>query len=229
MHMFAFPGPVKGGNLRNVLFWGVIAVWLLHVVFVSFDMLQQSSASSQLAKLFDVDREHNVPTAYNGLLLLASGLAAMAISRKKQRKFGKLFWASTGLLFSYMAVDEVLILHEQSALPIRELLSIGNESIFFHAWVLIVMPLIVVLGLSLLVIWHLHKRLLSAVQKRLLVLMFFYATGVILLEILGTRLYSQTELYRLGAVLAEELLEITMASIILYTLAVELSRKSVHK
>lgn len=189
---------------------------LLHIVFTLGAHFAPDSWFAAHVDWFDLDDEHNVPTVYNGLLWGASAFMILLLAIRPQKLISRLRWGFLSLLFFYFAFDEILVIHEHLAAPVRKLLHIGNGSVFYHAW--IVPALIVAVGITLLYKLTANKPRPSAEQKTILKLVIILAFGVISLEAIGTQLYFSQLYYKLGPVMIEELFEMGMISLMLYKL-----------
>ena len=204
--------------IARVLLVNVIVLGILHFISVAIELYAPNNGLVSYTKLFDLDREYNVPTFYSSLLLLTMGLTAGYLGLKVKHFYHKAFWIGFSLFFTYWAVDEALVLHERLAGPIREMLQIGYDSVFYHAWVLVAIGLIGLLGVVVLLFFHFRMPALTKDQGNLLLTLLIFMSGIVLLEILGTKLYGNPHLYRLGIVPLEELFEIGMGSFLLFKL-----------
>ncbi len=204
--------------IARVLLVNIIVLGLLHFASVAIELYAPNYLSVNYTKLFDLDREYNVPTFYSGMLLLTIGIAAWKLRLEAKRFYHKTFWTGFTLFFTYWAIDEVFVLHEQLAKPIREMLQIGYDSVFYHAWVLVAMGLISLLGIFILMYHHFKISPLIKKQGNLLVMLMIFMSGIVLFEILGTKVYGNPQLYRFAMVPLEELFEIGMGSYLLVKL-----------
>lgn len=204
--------------IPRLLLVNILTLGVLHVVTTVASLEYPASSLASVAFWFDLDQEYNLPTYYSGLVLGSIAFCAWKLRKKARLPSRKYFWIFLSALFAYWALDEVLVIHEQTAEPLRNLFSIANESLYYHAWVMLALPLVALLGGVLLFIYHLKNRPITKQQLGLISLIFFFMTGVIVLEVLGTQVYSNVYVYRLVAVPAEELFEIGMASFILVKL-----------
>lgn len=201
-----------------------ILIAVLHIFAVRADMSQ--GASSFSTKLFDLDQEYNMPTFYTSLILLLCAVQAFQIAMLYVRKGARLVWWGVSCIFLYLSLDEAFIIHEQAAVPIRSLLAIDNLSFFYHAWVL---PAILFIGVfGALLLYMRKKQNVHITKNKAVTLLFFLACAVVLIEIIGTRLYQNQFAYRYGAVFAEEMLEIGITSIV-YIELVKQKRKLSRK
>lgn len=172
----------------------------------------------EISQIFDLDNEKNVPTVYSGILLGCSAFICLVLVSQNNRKSEKARWIFLGLLFFYLAFDEILVIHETFGEPIRNFFSITAGNVFYHAWVLpALLVTALIIGLALIIK---DRDQISKLQKKVLLYTAILATGVILLEIIGTKLYFSEKIYKLGPVLLEEMFEISMVSFILFKLTI---------
>lgn len=204
--------------IARVLLVSVVVLAILHLISVAIELYAPDHSLVTYAKLFDLDREYNVPTFFSGILLIAIGLTAWNLRLGAKHLSHKIFWIGFALFFAYWAIDEVLVLHERLAEPIREMLQIGYDSLFYHAWVLVALGLISLLGIFILIYYRFKMPPLTKKQGNLLIVIFIFMSGIVGLEILGTKIYGSPELYRFGIVAIEELFEIGMGSYLLIKL-----------
>jgi len=103
----------------------------------------------KLVKLFYVELELNVPTFFSMSLLLFAGLllAMIAALTKKQGGSHVLAWTMLSNGFLLMAFDEVVSVHERLIEPMRTVLGEENLGIFYFAWVVPAIALVLFLAL----------------------------------------------------------------------------------
>ena len=102
-----------------------------------------------LVPLFDVNTEYNIPTFFSVLLSLFSALllTVIALLNMKQRTPHVSKWAILSFGFIFMAYDEAFKVHEKLIRPMRSLLGDSNLGVFYYAWVIPGIALVLVLGL----------------------------------------------------------------------------------
>lgn len=171
---------------------------------------------SKFGKIFDMDSERNVPTVYTGLVLGCCAFVSLLSLQLSRSKIQKFVWILLSGFYFYLAFDEILIIHETFASPVRELLSIEGGNVFYHAWVVPAAGIAIAFGMVAFYLMSKHK--ISQHQKNILILTLALIAGVIFLEIIGTKLYFSPLLYKLGPVFVEEMLEVSLLSLILYRL-----------
>ncbi len=161
-----------------------------------------------LIPLLSLDKENNIPTTYAFILLVISGLLFLLIANIKRlerdasaRKFRFL-----GFLFLYIAVDEISSLHELLTEPLKDLWHF--EGIFYHAWIVVVIPLLVLLTVYL---WRFYFALPKEFRIRLAAAAVIFLSGALGFEILeGLYASNHGRLNAVNALLAtvEESLEL---------------------
>lgn len=208
-------------KLRWALIGFLSILTFLHIIFVLIDMDNAQTYLKSWVWLFDFDSEYNLPSSYNGLLLAGSGTAAWWLAWRHSRHIQGYWWLALGILFFYLSFDEVLLIHEQIAMPIRAALGLDNSSPFFHAWVIPAICLIIIMGLYLLYVFT-RKGGFGFAPNKIILYVFLLATGVIAIEVIGTRTYVDIAFYRLVSVPIEEGYEIALSSVIFYNMLKEL-------
>ena len=143
-----------------------------------------------LVQLFYVDAEQNIPTFFSALLLLFAALLLAIITRLKrnQKATYVLHWATLALGFLLMAADEILSQHERLVEPIRKLLGGGDLGVFYFAWIIPGIELVLVLALFFLkFLLHLPAK----TRLAFLIAATLYIGGAIGFELVGGR-YSES-------------------------------------
>ncbi|MBC8452436.1 MAG: hypothetical protein H8D65_01105 [Spirochaetes bacterium] len=132
-----------------------------------------------LIPLFNLDGEKNFPTIYSTVLLAASAFLFFFLSKqartediRSSRKFKFL-----GGVMAFVALDEISSIHELLTTPVKEL---GNfDGVFFHSWVIVFIPLLLLLFL------YLFKFIFSQPKEfrnGLILAAFLYVSGALGLE-----------------------------------------------
>jgi hypothetical protein len=188
---------------------------LLHAFFTWPEHIPAS-----LSRLFDVDREGNLPSWFSAsqLLLLALVMAAAAFAAKKHR-FVWVFCAAAAL---FLSADEASALHELAGSAAGDLFENARAGSMLrklasfpsYYWALIYVPIAAPLGVA--VLWHLWRDL-GENRNGVLVGAAVFVTGAVLLDYLeghyGNDQHARIPIYLGGArylfdiFLIEELLE----------------------
>jgi hypothetical protein len=169
-----------------------------------------------LVWLFDVDAEKNIPTVFSTLLLLFAALllAVITVLERKQTCSPVSQWALLSFGFLFMAADEAWSLHERLNNPVSKLLGDGNFGIFYYAWVLPGIALVLVLALCFL---RFLLRLPAKTKRTFIIAATLYIGGAIGVELIGGRfiaLHKTPNLTYSMIVTVEESLE--MAGVIIF-------------
>ena len=117
-----------------------------------------------IAKMFFLDSERNVPTAFSAFLLLsAAALLVLITLLERQRRARVLHWAVLAGGFVLMAIDEAWSFHESLTPPVRGML--GNEGlgVYYYAWVIPALIFVAVAAVFFLgFLWRLPARTRAA-------------------------------------------------------------------
>lgn len=172
------------------------AVWLLLVLVSLGGQVARSvlGDSYRLPPIFNVDREQNVPTYFTVLLMLLAALllGVIAVLQRKQRAPHVSKWAILSFGFVLMAYDEAFQVHETLNRPIRALMGDGNLGLFFFAWVIPGLAVVVILGLFFV---RFLRYLPATTRRAFLMAATLYLGGAIGAELIGGR---HVELHGLG-------------------------------
>lgn len=139
-----------------------------------------------LMRLLNVDVEWNIPSFFSVLMLLFAALllAVVTALERKQSRAHALHWTVLTLGFLFMAVDELVSMHEKLILPLRRVL--GNEEfgVFYFAWVIPGMAIVVGAGLFFL---KFLLRLPGRTKRSFIIAGLLYVGGVIGIELIAGR------------------------------------------
>ncbi|MBK8181953.1 MAG: hypothetical protein IPK63_03150 [Candidatus Competibacteraceae bacterium] len=139
-----------------------------------------------LVPLFNVNNERNIPTFFSVLLMIFAALllAVIFILNRKRKVPDVSKWLILSLGFLFMAYDEAFQIHEMLNIPFRNLLNNPNLGIFYFAWVIPGIILVLVLVLFFL---KFLLRLPAKTRFAFLLAGTLYLSGSIGLEFLGGR------------------------------------------
>ena len=156
-------------------------------------------------RLFDVNREANIPTWFSSLLLILNAfiLAIIAVRTKAQQGPYHTQWFVLAAIFLYLSIDESALLHEMTEKPVRT--ALGVSGYLYFAWIIPALCFLVVLGI------YLRRFLFDLPNKtRWLFLLAgaVYVGGAVGMESIGSNIFAsnpwnKTMAYRLWATLEE--------------------------
>ena len=170
----------------------------------------------RLVKVFSVDHELNAPAFFSTLILLFSSvlLAVITHFKREQRSPCVWYWAILSLGFLFMAFDEMASAHEKLIEPMRTVLGVTDLGVFYFAWVVPGIVLVVGLGFFFLRFWW---NLPSKTRACFFIAATLYLGGAIGMELLDgsfAELYGKKNLTYMLLSTLEESLE--MAGIIIF-------------
>ncbi len=175
---------VSDRRLRSWLFgaFGLVAAAgiTVEVIGAMFGLKRRSG----ILPLLSLSHERNVPTLYTALLLVLCALAAALMAAGVRKAGGKLaaYWWVLAAGFSYIAVDEILMIHE-SAHAIPYLVagpSLKLGGVLFFAWVIPATLVVLVVGLSFLPFLIQQP---AAFRRQLLIAGAVYVGGAVAMEL----------------------------------------------
>jgi hypothetical protein len=139
-----------------------------------------------LVRLFNVEAEGNIPTAFSAFLLLFAALllAVIAVLERTQNRSGALHWAVLSFGFLYMSADEAMSFHERWTGSVRNLWGDENLGIFYFAWVIPGIAIVLVLALFFL---RFTFRLSARTRLTFLIAATLYIGGAIGVELVGAQ------------------------------------------
>lgn len=202
---------------------GLLAITLI-LVGVSFGLqilrFKFGVDITRVQPLLDVSLEQNLPTFFSFVLMITISLILAVIAGlnvKRQMAYTSK-WVVLALGFAYMAYDEGFHVHEDLVAVIRPLLWEGRLGIFYYAWVIPGIILVV-----LLFFFFLRFLLFLSLRSRILFLLAasIYLTGCIGMELVGgyyDELYGQNSLKYNSISTVEEFLEMTGLVLFIYAL-----------
>jgi hypothetical protein len=175
----------------------------------------------ELFRLFDVSGERNIPTFFSVLLMIFASLllAGIATLRFKNESRDRFKWIALSLAFMYMAFDEAFQVHEMLTAPTRSLVNSGR-GIFFYAWVIPGIAVVVIFALYLLTFW---LRLPRKPRFTFFLAAALYLGGAIGVEIIGgvyADLYGTKNLAYHMISATEESLEMAGLIVFIYALLI---------
>jgi hypothetical protein len=164
--------------------FGVVVATLL-ILHVGINTLRFALGNDKLFGLvymFSVGADGNIPTFYSSFALLCTGALLLFISYLVRRQLGRhwFYWLGLAVVFAFLAIDEMLELHERLIEPVRDVTNASG--LLYYAWVIPYAFAFVVLGL-------LYLRFLLQLPRRTAGLFVLaggiFVTGAVGFEMLG--------------------------------------------
>lgn len=143
-----------------------------------------SDRTHEFVRLFYVDLEGNIPTFFSASLLLFSSVLLALISTLKRRSHDPAWiqWTVLSLVLLGMAIDEASRIHELLNGPARWLLGKHATGLFYHAWVVLGMAIVIIVTLSYL---RFFLNLPLETRKQFFSAAFIFLCGAAGMELVG--------------------------------------------
>lgn len=130
-----------------------------------------------LVRLFDLDREQNIPSFFSGSLFLINALLFWCAGKTPAQRRRAQVWYILAALFVFLAYDELFSIHERLTEPIRQ--TLHTTGVLYYAWVIAY-----ALPLFALTAWFLPtwRRLDAMVRAWLMAAATIYVLGAVVIE-----------------------------------------------
>ena len=178
-------------------------------------------------KLFNLDRELNLPTWYSAFMIgfCAILLRVIAIGKKQQDDRYAADWKLLSFIFMLMAIDEIVSIHEILIIP--EVSEALNLPWFLHSmWVIPGTVFVVWFAKRY---WKFSRHLPLKSQQHFITAACIYVGGALIMEMIGSHLAeAQGQQYLPYALIAtvEEVMEMSGIIMFIYGLLYYLSQWS---
>lgn len=166
---------------------GILALANIGVNFIRFNFVLDGGEWSdnkyalRLINLFDMDTEGNVPSYYSSLALLFSSILLYFITLYNKKSGSKIFpWALLSSVFLYLALDEILELHEHLVRITESFLNLSGYGTSY--WII---PFGIMGVILFIVLFKFLKELPKKTLRQFIVAGFVFILGAVGVEILG--------------------------------------------
>ena len=198
----------------------LIAVVVIVSVIMQVLRFRYEMPVTGMIRNFDLNREGNVPTLLSAILLAIAGGLLLVIARARKRDSAPyaVHWKILALIFFFMAIDEVIGIHELLIQPLRS--ALNAEGVLYFTWVVPGAVLVLVFAVAYLkFLVHLPKKVAVLVAIAGVV----YVAGALGMEMIDGQYYAehdraQDEVYVLMTTI-EEVLEMVGVAIFIHALA----------
>ncbi len=175
------PASIAGalGGLAFVLVFASIVTQL-----AEYSTGNSSVFLHKLVKVFSLDLEQNVPSFFSMLLLFFTALLLgfITILKRKQNAPYLFEWAILSSGFLFMTFDEATQIHEKLIEPMRAVLGGKNLGIFYYAWVVPAIVLVLFLSVFFLkFLWSLPAK----PRLTFIIAGIIYIGGAVGMELVG--------------------------------------------
>ncbi|PIA77476.1 hypothetical protein BFR04_08520 [Gaetbulibacter sp. 4G1] len=192
------------------------------LVFNLFDILTRihfgsTGIVSKLSIYFNFNEEASIPTLYSFVVLFTSALLLFFIfNNSKANKLKSYMWLGLSLIFIFLAIDEILQIHEKLSWVVQNRLN--TTGIFWFAWVI---PYF----LFAVLVFLIYARFLMGLEKKIRNLFILsgiiFVVGAIGFELIESNIHFttrqlNTKYYLLAS--CEEFMEMFGVNLFIYAL-----------
>jgi hypothetical protein len=149
--------------------------------------------SRDISRLFDTAQEANITSWFSSVELMIAGALLLIIARVKTHSadpFAR-HWNILAWIFFFLSMEEIAGFHEKLIEPLRN--ATGSGGIFYFAWVLVVIPLVLIFVLF-------YLRFLTNLPRKtayqFLVAGAVFVLGAVGFEMLGGMYHGVFGVYR---------------------------------
>lgn len=203
-----------------IAFFAFVVATGFSVIFISqlkSDNHYLNSFINIYERLFDLNREANIPTWYSSLILFISACLLFFISYFKGKKdINQKFWKTLAFIFLFLSIDELSSIHEDFNNPVRSLFHLGG--IFYWSWIV---PAILILVILFFYFFRFLISLPKNTRNLFVLSAIIFVGGAVGLEMIGGLLYSKNMDNSLASKIEnffEEVMEMAGILIFIYSL-----------
>ncbi len=195
----------------------IVCLTVIHLALQSMRFL--TGEMNGLVWFFSLGSDGNIPTFYStcAILLCAALLALIGTADLREKKVPAAYWFGLAAIFAFLAVDEMLMLHERLIEPVRT--ALDTSGAFYYAWV-------IPYGVALVVFLLVYLRFLMLLPKKTAALFVIagalFVAGAIGLEMFGgmqAEAHGKDNVAYVALQTVEEILEMVGIALFLFALA----------
>ncbi|MGB3534024.1 MAG: hypothetical protein WBA13_10965 [Microcoleaceae cyanobacterium] len=224
----SFNSSISAWKVTRFLLYIVGSLVILSILSnVAIYLLPDFPIRDAVARKFLLHEEQTFPTLYSSIALFLGSVLFWIIAQHKSQLKDKytLSWKALSGIFTYLALDELLSIHENFSRPMHKL---GVNGILHNAWVVPGM-----IGIAIFcVIFYQFFQHLPRYMKRLLLLSFaIFLGGAILVEIVGgyyKYLYGEANLGYSLITTIEESMEMLGVVMLIHALLVYINQLGIN-
>lgn len=162
----------------------------LAAVLLKYKLMPDSNYAERFDLFWDFDREGNLPTFFNTILLFLSAqtFLLIAISSSHSKFYFKSYWYVLSVVFLFLSIDEFTGIHEGLIYYVPKFLGVGGTGIWKFAWIIPYGILAILFGL------YSIKFLLSLERKFQIGYVIsgcLYVIGAVGIEAIGGVIYER--------------------------------------
>ena len=181
----SFKSGISAKKITQLLLYLVGILVLLSVVSQTavflLEGLPMGGLRRFIASKLSVNGEQSIPALYSSISLFFCGVLFWIIACYKQKLKDKYTssWKALFVIFTCLALDELLSFHEYLSTPFRKL---GFDGILHYAWVI---PGLIAVGIFCIAFYRFFQHLPRFLKRLILLAIFTFVGGAIFVEIVG--------------------------------------------
>ena len=210
------------GIVTALLFANLVCIYLKYVLGFTFHTMQ----------IFHFNVEGNIPSIYSATAIFFSAFLLWSIGKLEKEKTAKrtFYWKLLTFIFIFLAIDELISIHESFSDDSKDLLGDATAGGFLHfAWIV---PYAIIFGFLALFIIKFLFQLPPATRNLFITAGIVFVAGAVGMEMIGGRYVfynGKEELAYALMVTLEEFLEMIGIVIFIYALGSYLVNNVTHK
>ncbi len=170
-----------------------------------------------IARKLSVNGEQSIPALYSSLTLFFCSVLFWIIAQYKQKLKDRYTrsWKALSVIFTYLALDELLSFHEYLSEPLKKL---GVDGVLHYAWVI---PGMIGVGIFCVIFYRFFQHLPRYMKRLILLAICTFVGGAIFVEVLGGYyrfLYGKENLGYFLIATVEELMEMVGVVFLIHAL-----------
>ena len=201
-----------GAVLKTLLFIALL-FFVLHIGLQLSKFYGGPDKLLFFSNIFNVGEESTIPTWFSLLILLMSAVICgfIAYTKYKRKETYRMHWAFVGLVFLFLSIDEVALMHEQ----IIDAITRNDTSGGIGGWYIYAAVAVALVAIPLMRFWW---QVPNKTKYLLVASAFVYLFGAVFLDVWGGNYVGQGFLHEGIIVGIEELFEMIGACLFVYVL-----------
>ena len=142
---------ISPGKIAKTLTSIIIVLTIIHCLLQFIEDGMDVTHVRIVRRFFDFELDSNITTWYSSITLFISSLllGLIAIIKKRTKDNFALHWKFLAIIFAFLSLDEVAMLHEHSGKLLEVLFPVTKfDGFLYFQWVLIGIPVTLVIALA---------------------------------------------------------------------------------
>ncbi|MCP4748545.1 MAG: hypothetical protein GY874_20785 [Desulfobacteraceae bacterium] len=194
-------------KISKILIICILILALLSIIGQVFKYYLNHGWMFGFVPLFYLDLESNIPAWFSSFILFLASLLLFLITVAKYKKNDSYrhHWKILAILFFYLSIDEVAMLHEYPIEPLRKAFNMGG--FFYYSWIIPAIIILIVLGI---IFWKFLCHLPVRTKVWFIIAGAVYVGGAIGIEMISgyhADIYGEQNMLYAMIITCEEVME----------------------